>query len=114
MGIRQIQVTPNQSRGVSNLNHSTHELGTVTVNDIVQHFYCPRKVYFLKTMQTPFKPRKKMVFGLETQEKEKKRVKERIDVYGFEKREVKAMHLNVEAYCEEIGLKGENRCTPET
>jgi len=58
------------------------------VSDITQYFYCPRKVYFMRTLGIKIRARPKMDMGKEVHEKEHCRVKERKTIYGFQKDEV--------------------------
>lgn len=60
----------------------------VMVSDIVQYFYCPRKVYYLKVLGAPFVAKLKMMRGSSEDEKEKRRLEERKSVYGFAPSEV--------------------------
>lgn len=55
----------------------------VMVSDIVQYFYCPRKVYYLKVLGAPVIAKRKMVYGSSEDEKEERRLEERKSVYGF-------------------------------
>ncbi len=69
------------------------------VSDITQYFYCPRKVYFMRTLGIKVPARHKMDTGKEEHSREHRRVKERKTVYGFKPEEiVKVLHqLPVEA-----------------
>jgi len=67
---------------------STYAGESVTVADVVQYHYCPRKVYFLRVMDVPAGVRRKMEYGDEVHEREKRRMMERVDLYGFDKDEV--------------------------
>ncbi|MHA1249863.1 MAG: CRISPR-associated protein Cas4 [Candidatus Helarchaeota archaeon] len=60
----------------------------ITVNDITQYHYCPRKIYFIRTLQIPVKTRAKMEMGKTEHEKEKSRIVERKYVFGFKKEEI--------------------------
>jgi len=80
--------------------------GDVAVGDLVQYYYCPRKVYFLRVLGVTVPPRSKMRLGKSEHEKEYKRVKERTTVYGFDPHEVERVSHNV--YVEhECGLYGQ-------
>jgi len=79
----------------------------VTVFDLIQYFYCPRKVYFLKVAGVPVKVRRKMEYGREVHQAEKRRVTERKTVYGLDRGEVKQVINRLQAENSEIGLKGQ-------
>ncbi|MFQ6051406.1 MAG: CRISPR-associated protein Cas4 [Candidatus Hydrothermarchaeota archaeon] len=74
---------------------------------LTQYYYCPRKIYFLVTMNVPHVPRKKMEFGSLKHESEKERLKERKTVYGFDPDKVEKVDHNVYAENEEYGIKGQ-------
>lgn len=52
----------------------------IQVSDITQFFYCPRKVYFRRTLGIGVEPRAKMELGKEEHE----RAGRRQSVYGIE------------------------------
>lgn len=79
----------------------------LNVADLVQYYYCPRKVYFLKVLQVPFIPKRKMDFGGSEQKKEKKRVVERKDIFGIERDIVRDILRKVYIENTEIGLCGQ-------
>lgn len=62
---------------------STSAGNMLNVADLVQYYYCPRKVYFLKVMGTPFVSKKKMEYGGEEHRREIKRLSERKDIFGI-------------------------------
>lgn len=72
------------------------------VSDIVQYFYCPRKVYYLKVLGVPFKTRRKMEVGKEEDALEEDRVGDRKTIYGIERSLVKEIIHNI--YLEDPGL----------
>jgi len=76
------------------------------VSDITQYFYCPRKVYFMKTMGIKAKPRPKMDMGKEEHEKEHRRVKERKTIYGFGEEDIKEVIHDLAIENRQIGLYG--------
>lgn len=76
------------------------------VSDITQYFYCPRKVYFMKTMGIQVKPRPKMDLGKDEHEREHRRVKERKTIYGFSEDEVKEVIHDLAIENKTIGLYG--------
>ncbi len=80
---------------------------TVTVFDVSQYFYCPRKVYYLRVMGVPAPPRRKMETGKSEQDKEEKRLTERNTVYGFERDKVKEVLYRLYLENPEIGLAGQ-------
>lgn len=78
---------------------------SITVSDIIQYHYCPRKVYFLRTLEVPVPVRKKMEYGSEIHEKEMRRMTERKRIYGFPRDEVDEVMRNIQIEAE-IGLRG--------
>lgn len=79
----------------------------VSVWDLAQYVYCPRKVYFYKTLGMPVVTRKKMEYGKEEHEREHRRVKERVFLYGFDREGVRTIHHDLYLEDEEIGLYGQ-------
>ncbi|MDI6903700.1 MAG: CRISPR-associated protein Cas4 [Methanocellales archaeon] len=79
----------------------------LNVFDLSQYYYCPRKVYFLTVMGVPATPRKKMSYGKKEQEKERKRVTERKDVFGIPRDEVEEVLHKVYVEDRKIGLIGQ-------
>jgi len=79
---------------------------SITVFDIVQYHYCPRKVYFLRVMEVPASIRRKMEYGRNIHEKEERRMTERELVYGFRHDEVAEIIQDLQIDAEEIGLRG--------
>lgn len=78
----------------------------LSVFDLGQYYYCPRKVYFLRVMEVPIVIKKKMNYGREEQEKERKRVIERKDVFGFKREEVEEVIEKLHIESKKIGLVG--------
>jgi CRISPR-associated exonuclease Cas4 len=80
--------------------------GEVSVSDLVQYYFCPRKVYFLRVAELQVPPRSKMRLGTEEHEREHRRIKERRNVYGLAANDVRCVSHNVftEADC---GLYGQ-------
>lgn len=79
---------------------------SITVWDIVQYHYCPRKVYFLRVMEVPAGVRRKMEYGEEVHEREKRRMEERKDCYGFNRDEVEEVTQDLQLESERLGLRG--------
>jgi CRISPR-associated exonuclease Cas4 len=79
----------------------------VSVSDLVQYAYCPRKVYFSKVLGLGVVSRRKMDFGKKEHEREHRRSKERKMVYGFDRKDVKKVIHSVYVEHEEIGLYGQ-------
>jgi len=77
------------------------------VSDIVQYFYCPRKVYFLKVLGIAVPPKKKMEMGKEEHESEHKRLAERKSIYGFKPEEVKDIIHSLMIESPELRLYGQ-------
>jgi len=80
---------------------------TVTVFDISQYFYCPRKVYYLRVLGVPAPPRKKMELGRKEQSREEDRLAERKTVYGLPREMVKEVVYRPYLEAPEIGLAGQ-------
>jgi len=79
---------------------------TITVHDIVQYYYCPKKFYLLKVMCVPHTVRKKMGFGVKVHEIERRRMKERKCVYGFEWGLVEEVLWDLQLEVQSIKLRG--------
>ncbi len=79
---------------------------TVRCSDLAQYYYCPRKIYFLKTMDVPVQPKPKMKLGKEEEEKERKRFLERKKVFGFDREKIENVEFKTYLESEEIGLCG--------
>lgn len=79
----------------------------ISVWDLAQYLYCPRKVYFYKTLGLPVVSRRKMVYGKEEHEREHRRVKERQFFYGFDKDEVQTVYHDLYLEDEDTGLYGQ-------
>ena len=74
--------------------------------DIVQYHYCPRKVYFLRVMEVPAGVRRKMEYGEEVHEREKRRMEERKDCYGFKRDDVEEVTQDLQVESEVLRLRG--------
>jgi len=85
---------------------STSDGDSITVSDIAQYFYCPRKVYFLKTLGVPVVARAKMEYGKEVHERERRRMLERKRIYGFDREEVEEVLQGLQIEDPEVGLRG--------
>ncbi|MEM4310898.1 MAG: CRISPR-associated protein Cas4 [Nitrososphaerales archaeon] len=79
----------------------------IDVWDITQYYYCPRKLYFLRTLKVPVTLKRKMEEGKEEHLKEIKRMKERKDIFSLPKSEVKGIHYKLQLESEELGLAGQ-------
>lgn len=77
------------------------------VSDIVQYFYCPRKIYFMKTLGLKVPPRKKMEMGKEEHESEHRRLNERKTIYGFKLDEVRDVIHSMKVESQELSLYGQ-------
>ncbi|MFA5868217.1 MAG: CRISPR-associated protein Cas4 [Candidatus Bathyarchaeia archaeon] len=88
------------------MRDSTYAGDGLTVTDIVQYHYCPRKVYFLRVMDVPAGVRRKMEYGDEIHEREKRRMLERKDLYGFDKDEVSDVIQDLQVESRRLGLRG--------
>ncbi len=79
---------------------------TVTVTDIVQYNYCPKKVYFLKTLNLRIPPRRKMEYGREIHEQEMRKLERRKTVYGIPREKVERVEHSLHLEDPELGLAG--------
>jgi len=86
---------------------STYAGETISVFDLVQYTYCPRKVYFLKILGVPVKTRRKMEYGRAIQKKEKRRIMERKTIYGFQREDVEEVIHNLRIENSKIGFRGQ-------
>ncbi|MCX8182039.1 MAG: CRISPR-associated protein Cas4 [Candidatus Methanomethyliaceae archaeon] len=77
----------------------------LNANDLYQYYYCPRKIYYIKTLGL-HTTKKKMAHGKKEQDKEKKRLLERKDVFGIVRQNVRAILHDVYLEDEKIGLCG--------
>ncbi len=73
----------------------------------MQYLYCPRKLYFYKTLGIAVVTQKKMEYGKEEHTREHRRTKERTLVYGFPADEVASVYHALYVEDEEIGLYGQ-------
>lgn len=78
----------------------------IQVSDITQFFYCPRKVYFRRTLGIEVQPRAKMELGKEEHEKEHERAGRRRSVYGIEWERIERLCHDVMLENAELGLYG--------
>lgn len=78
----------------------------VKCSDLAQYYYCPRKIYFLKTMEVPVQPKPKMKFGKKEEKKERKRLLERKKVFGFDEENIQDVEFEIFLENEKIGLSG--------
>jgi CRISPR-associated exonuclease Cas4 len=88
------------------MRDSTYAGDGLTVTDIVQYYYCPRKVYFLRVMDVPAGVRRKMEYGDKVHELEKRRMLERKGFYGFDKEEVTEVIQDLQVESRRLGLRG--------
>jgi CRISPR-associated exonuclease Cas4 len=78
----------------------------IQVSDITQYFYCPRKIYFIKTLGIKIKARPKMEMGKEEHEKEHRRIKERKTIYGIPKKDITQIIHNLPIEDTNTGIYG--------
>lgn len=78
----------------------------IDVWDLSQYYYCPNKFYFYKVFGIETKTRSKMDFASEEHVKEKKRVKERKEIFGFKKDLVEKILFDVYLESKREQLKG--------
>ena len=86
---------------------STSDGDSITVFDIVQYYYCPRKVYFLRVLGVPVVVRRKMEYGREVHDRERRRMTERNRIYGFKRELVEEVIQQLRIEAPEIGLSGQ-------
>ena len=85
----------------------------LTVTDISQYYYCPRKFYFLKVLKVPYTSRRKMEVGKEEQEKERKRIRERKDRFGVPPDQIQNIVASQFIEHPQLGLAGQIDMTLE-
>ncbi len=78
----------------------------ITVGNIVQYHYCPRKVYFLEVLGIPFVTKKKMFFGQQEHKKEIKRTKQRKKIFGIKRSLVKKVKYKLYLKSQRLRLYG--------
>lgn len=83
--------------------------GKIIINvwEIVQYYYCPRKIYFLHTLGIPVLKKRKMIEGQEEHSKEIKRIKERKTLFNYDQDEVKAIYHKLSLEDHDLGLAGQ-------
>ncbi len=79
----------------------------IDVWEIVQYYYCPRKIYFLRTLGIPILKKRKMTKGQEEHMKEIKRIKERKTIFNYNQDEVKAVYYKLSLEDHDLGLAGQ-------
>lgn len=78
----------------------------ITVENIVQYHYCPRKVYFLEVLGVPFVTKKKMLFGQQEHNKEIERIKQRKKIFGIKRTSVKKVRHKLYLKSQRLHLHG--------
>ncbi|MGQ9468988.1 MAG: CRISPR-associated protein Cas4 [Nitrososphaerales archaeon] len=79
----------------------------IDVWEIVQYYYCPRKIYFLRTLSIPVLKKRKMIKGQEEHLKEIKRIKERKTIFNYSQEDVKAIYYKLSLEDNDLGLAGQ-------
>jgi len=79
----------------------------IDVWEIVQYHYCPRKLYFLRTLGAPSPSKRKMEMGSEEHARERRRLAERKTVFGFKPEEVKRVHSKLMLEAPDLALVGQ-------
>ncbi|MBO3804132.1 MAG: CRISPR-associated protein Cas4 [Candidatus Brockarchaeota archaeon] len=79
----------------------------IDVWEIVQYHYCPRKLYFLRTLGVPSPSKRKMDVGSEEHARERKRLVERKAAFGFKPEEVKRVHSKLVLEAQDLALVGQ-------
>lgn len=81
--------------------------GELTVFDLEKYHYCPRKVYFWRTAGVPVVPTRKMTGGrTDERREEKRRWKERKEIYGMPREKIKKVMHRVYLRSEKLRLSG--------
>lgn len=88
------------------INRSTYAGEPITVTDIVQYHYCPRKIYFIRTLGIKQQTRAKMAAGTSEHNKDKKRSSERKGLYGLPRELVKEVLRKKSLTDPDLGLTG--------
>lgn len=83
--------------------------GKIIINawEIVQYYYCPRKIYFLRTLGIPPLKKRKMMEGQEEHLKEIKRIKERKTIFNYSQEDIKAIYYKLSLEDHDLGLAGQ-------
>jgi CRISPR-associated exonuclease Cas4 len=79
----------------------------ISVSDLVQYYFCPRKVYFSKVLGLPVAQKRKMEFGKEEHIREHRRLRERKSIYGFEREDIETVYHKLYVEDEKRGLFGQ-------
>jgi CRISPR-associated exonuclease Cas4 len=80
--------------------------GEVSVWEVYQYFYCPRKLYFIRKLGIYPPERKKMELGSGQHKREPDRTRRRKTVYGFPIEEVGRVLHDIPLEDKELGLFG--------
>jgi CRISPR-associated exonuclease Cas4 len=80
--------------------------GEISVWEVYQYFYCPRKLYFIRKLGIYPPERKKVELGAEQHGREPDRVEGRKNIYGFPSDEVGRVLHDIPLEDEELGLFG--------
>ncbi|KUO42245.1 MAG: hypothetical protein APU95_05660 [Hadesarchaea archaeon YNP_N21] len=80
--------------------------GEISVWEVYQYFYCPRKLYFIRKLGVYPPERKKMELGAGQHEREPSRTRRRTTIYGFPVEEVKQVLHDISLEDLELGLFG--------
>jgi CRISPR-associated exonuclease Cas4 len=80
--------------------------GEISVWEVYQYFYCPRKLYFIRKLGVYPPERKKMELGAGQHEREPRRTRRRTTIYGFPVEEVKQVLHDISLEDLELGLFG--------
>ena len=79
----------------------------ITVWDLVQYYYCPMRIYLLKTLGVPRTVKEKMLEGRDEHTKEFRRLRERKTLFGFNPQDVRRIYEKPLLVDEELGLSGQ-------
>ena len=80
--------------------------GEISVWEVYQYFYCPRKLYFIRKLGIYPPERKKMELGAGHHEQEPRRTSRRNTIYGFPAEEVKQVLHGISLEDQELRLFG--------
>lgn len=80
--------------------------GEISVWEVYQYFYCPRKLYFIRKLGLYPPEKRKMRLSEEHHRKEPERIKRRHALYGFSEKEVEEVLHDLLLEDPELGLYG--------
>ena len=88
------------------MTDSTSDGDYLNASDLIQYYYCNRKIYFLRVTGVHPVTRRKMNLGNEEQAKESKRMLERNDLFGIPREDVSEITTHKFISSNNFKLKG--------